>query len=452
MAARKKSAKKTTKTTKKASAKLPAPVVSGGDAPQAALAVQPPPPPITDQDYVARVAALDALANEFNEEGHRVVARADEAPNAYIFRRPTGIMEMDIQLAGGWPAGGVCFVSGPDNSGKTWLMMQTMAMQQRIYGNRCLLAMGISEGGFPFDQARRVGLRVSVPDEMIFQWQQWREQRGFPSFTTADIYELKSQTGDFRVIRGSTGEETLTALLKVVATRACSVVCMDSLQGLQPSVDAEKNMTEAEKQAAHATMIGRFLKKYIPLTTGIDGLNKTTLLMTQQVRANRAKAEANSNIQKYLKDWSISGSYAARHFKLVDLILYDGSVDKREVPGRGKIAIAKTMKWEFEKGKAGARDNQVGEVQYRYMLNDGTDFPQGVDFTGTVVDSGLQRGVIRKVGNRVSLVRPEDGKVLEDYSAPSQKAFRRCMDEDFDFELAVRLEILAAAGIQCLYR
>lgn len=462
MAAKK--AKKTTKkTAKKAPAKkvagkrsppltLPAPVVTGGDAPQAALAVAPPPPPTTDQDFLSKTGALDALANEMNSEGHKVIVRGDEAPNPYIIRRPTGITELDIHLAGGWPAGGTCFVSGPDNCGKTWLMMQTMAMQQKIHGATCVQAMGISEGGFPYDQAIRVGLRIAVPDEMILQWQSWREQRGMPGYSTPDIAYFKEQVGDFRILRGSTGEELLTALLKVIATRACSVVCVDSLQGLQPSVDAMKNMTDAEKQAAHATMIGRFFKKYIPLTTGISGVNETTLLMTQQVRANRAKSEASSNIQKYLKDWAVTGSRAAMHFKLVDLLLYDGKLLKKGDQETGKETIGKVLKWEFEKGKAGTHDNLTGEVQYRYKNNDGTDFPPGVDFTGTVMDSGMQRGVIRKVGKHITLVRPETNQVLDDYSAPSQKAFRRCMDEDFDFELSVRLEILAAAGVQCLYR
>lgn len=448
MATKKKVAKKytTKKTARKAPVTLPAPVVTGGRAPQAALAVSPPTPISRDQNFLARQAALNALANEFNSEGHQVIVRGDEAANPYILRRPTGIAELDIHLGGGWPAGGTCFVSGPDNSGKTWLMMQTMAMQQRIYKEQCILAMGISEGGFPYDQAMRVGLHVPVPDEMILQWQQWRTQRSFPPYTVEDIARFKQQVGDFRIIRGSTGEETLTAILKVIATRACSVVCVDSLQGLQPTVDAGKDLTDVEKQAAHATMIGRFFKKYIPLTTGISGVNETTLLMTQQVRANRAKSEAQSHIQKYLKDWAVGGSYAARHFKLVDIILYDGRLIKKSDQETGRETVGKVLNWEFEKGKAGTHDNIHGEVQYRY------DIPQGVDFTGTVMDSGMQRGVIRKLGNCVTLVRPEDGKVLEDYSAPSLKAFRRCMEVDFDFELAVRLEILAAAGIQCLYR
>ena len=201
-----------------------------------------------------------------------------------------------------------------------------------------------------------------------------------------------------------------------------------------------------------ATMVGEFFKRYIPFTTGLDGVNPTTLLMTQQVRANNAKAEASANIQKYIKDWTVTGSYAAKHFKLVDLILTDGSRQKASISNVGTVVVGKTLKWEFEKGKAGARGNTVGEVQYRYLLNDGTQFLPGVDFIGTVVDSGTRRGVIRRDGRKVVVVRPETGEVLGDYTVSSVAALKKCMEVDTEFELGVRREVLAAAGVQCLYR
>jgi RecA/RadA recombinase len=449
MATRKKTAKKTTrKNTKKASARKPAPAVTGGEMPAAAQAISPPPPQqlgTANTEFLAKQAALDAVANKHNVADHLVIVRADEAPNPYIVRRPTGITELDIQLAGGFPAGGTCFVSGPDNSGKTWLMLATMAMQQRIYEHECIQAMAVTEGGFPYDQAMRVGLRIAVPDEMIRQWQQWLIQRGMTPYTSEQLYAFKQQVGDFRIVRGSTGEEVLQLVLELVKTRACSIIALDSIQGLQPQADAAKEMDENAKRAAHATMMTEFFKRYIPLTTGLSGLNETTLLMTQQVRQNSEKATAPSYMQAALKDWMITGAYASKHFKLVDLMVWDGGV-KKKGEGSARQAVGKTMKWFFEKGKAGCHDNLSGEVLYSYEIL------SGVDFVGTVVDSAMQRGVLRKVGNKYTLVRPETGKVLDDYTAPSIKKFREMLDADPEFELAVRQEILAAAGVQCLYR
>lgn len=410
--------------------------VTGGTPVQAPYA-----PASLEDSVVARRQLLDAIANSFNSENHIVVARADQAPNPYIVRRPTGITELDVHLGGGFPAGGLCFISGEDNTGKTWLLFQVLAMQQKIYGDNFTAAMAISEGGFPYDQALRVGFRIAVPDSMIMQWNQVRLQRGMPGYSAQDVEYFKTQIGDFRIIRGSNGEEVLTAVLRFVETHACSVICIDSLQGLQPIVDAGKELTENEKMMAHANMLGRFYKRYIPLTTGLNGVNETTLLGTQQARSNKAKADAPAHIQKYLKDWAIGGAYSTRHYKLVDLVLHDGSKEKQN----GEV-ISKDIHWELEKGKAGTHDNLHGSVKYSYRI------PGGVDFVGTVVDSAIQRNLLRKVGNRYTLVRPGTEEVLEQYTAPSLKAFRRGMDLDFSFEMSVRLEVLASAGISCLYR
>jgi RecA/RadA recombinase len=451
--AAKKTAKKTVKKTASKSVAKPdvklAPTapVSGGEAPAAAKAISPPPPPGSNSAHLERVRMLDAVANQYNKDGHYAVVRANDAPNAYIKRRPTGIMELDIDLGGGWPAGGMCFVSGPDNAGKSWLLYLTMAMQQKIYGHDCIMAIAPTEGGFAFDQAIRCGMRVSVPDDMLFSWNQWREQRGLEQFTDQEIAAYKYQIGDLRIIRGETGEEILKITRDFAGTKACSIIAIDSIQGLQPVADAGKELDEHEKMAAHATMMGRFYKQYIPMTTGLNGVNETTLLMTQQVRQNMKKAEAPSHIAKYLPDFTVSGARSTKHYKLVDLIISNGSVIKKDVAGVGKVATGKVVKWVTEKGKAGTHDNISGEVNFSY------DIPTGVDLVQTAIDSGLNRGVIQKLqNNRIALVQPDTRRVLEDYTMPNMKAFKLGMEEDTGFDLAVRREILAAAGKQCIFR
>src|SRR5688572_9440121 len=78
---------------------------------------------------------LREFAAAMNKD-RRVVAMADEAPNVYELRRPTGIIQLDKDIGGGFPAGGLSVVSGPDNAGKTWVILRTMAMHQRLYGQK----------------------------------------------------------------------------------------------------------------------------------------------------------------------------------------------------------------------------------------------------------------------------------------------------------------------------
>jgi RecA/RadA recombinase len=440
-------AKKTT-TTKKANDKKPkSSGVSGGLPPAAVNSMGvPPPPEAVSRSYNERVALLDAVASQVNEDGHMALVRADQAPNPYILRRPTGIMPLDIDLGGGWPAGGMCFLSGPDNAGKTWLLLVTMAMQQRIYGEHTVLGWAITEGPFPYDQAVMAGLRVKIPDPMITAWNEQLRQRGLTPYTDEQFAAFKYQPGDFRIIRGSTGEEILDTVLKVVATRACSCVGIDSIQGLNPAANADKDMGENDKRAAHATMMGQFFAKYVPLTTGISGVNETTLLMTQQVRANPAKATANPAIAKFLPDYAVSGSWSARHYKLIDLIVSSGSVKKLTRDGKTNVPVGKTMKWHTEKGKAGTHDNINGEVYFSYELS------QGVDFAQTVMDVGMALKVICTDNKKIVLVRPETGQIRPEFTSVSVSAFKKAIEVSPDFDIAVRMEILAAAGKKCLYR
>lgn len=443
-------AKKTNKkTTKKPAKKAPKRASATGGAPPAAVNSMgvPPPPDEMNKQYSERVALLDAIASDVNEDGHMALVRADEAPNPYILRRPTGIMEMDIDLGGGWPAGGASFLSGPDNAGKTWLMLVTMAMQQRIYGDHSILAMAITEGAFPYQQALEAGMRIKIPDEMIRAWNAQLNQRGMAGYTDEQFASFKQQPGEFRIIRGSTGEEILDTVLAVIASRACSCVAVDSIQGLVPLANADKDLGENDKVAAHAVMMGQFFRKYIPITTGLEGVNETTLLMTQQVRSNKAKSEAPAHIAKWLPDYMVSGGWAAKHYKLIDLVVSSGAVKKATRDGKSNVPIGKTLKWHTEKGKAGTHDNINGDVYFSYEVTTGVDFAQ------TVMDAGMHRGVIcQDKGKKIVLVRPETKQTLVDYTAVNQKAFKKSLTLSNEFDMGVRMEILAAAGKQCLYR
>jgi RecA/RadA recombinase len=408
-----------------------------------------PAPPAPDMwghqpNVMTRDQAIGALVHSMNSDEKRLIVRADEAPNTYMLRRPIGPMELDIDCGGGFPAGGCCMLSGPDNSGKTLLALKAMAMQQKLYGTATRVMYVLTEGMFPFDQALRVGLKVKVPDEMLSQWQQWRQLRGMPLYTPEELLSFKEEVGQVFIARGYTGEEVLHVILQSVLTNAFSLIICDSVNGLLPSVDAAKKMDKRDAMAAHANMMTKFWKKYIPLTTGIDGANTTSLVFTQQARANTERANAPSYMQAAIKMWQIAGAYASKHYKLIDLVVWDGKILKREKNGVKEV-VGKMTKWELQKGKAGTHDNKSGEMAMYYAHG-------GPDDIGELIAAGTRRGVIQPMSKGVVVVRPDTGEVLPDFSAPSQKAFRKMLESDFEFELAVRREILTQAGLQCLYR
>jgi RecA/RadA recombinase len=394
---------------------------------------------------------LKSLVREFisqqnSQAEHKVVAFASEVPNTYELRRPSGIMQLDLDTGGGLPAGGLSYVTGPDNSGKTFLIMLYMLMHQRLYGAQSSLAYACVEGGFDFRRAIKMGLKVAVPDEIIAQWDMELKQRGFPGYTREQWAGFKQELGEFVIIGGTTGEEILQTTLNAIKTRLFGIVAVDSVSIILPEADADKDLDEANKRAANASLITDFIKHYTPLTSGLDGLNYTTLIFSAQVRSNQERANANPAIQKYIKQWAATGAYAGKHGKLIDICVWSGEKVMRTVRGE-KMTIGKETKYEIMKGKAGAHDNVNGSYPFYY------DFvlPCGVDQADSIITSGLKLGVIREHNGKINVIRHENQEVVIQ-DIPGFANFKRMLEIDFEFELAVRREVLAAKGIMCLYR
>ena len=82
----------------------------------------------SDKTTNQRVAALNAAINKINTDyGENSVVPASMAnANSYL-RRPSGIMQLDIDTGGGLPAASLCTIGGPDNciAGDTFVRFET---------------------------------------------------------------------------------------------------------------------------------------------------------------------------------------------------------------------------------------------------------------------------------------------------------------------------------------
>lgn len=385
-----------------------------------------------------RRSAIRALMSEINEPDHKVITFADQAPNTYMLRRPFGIMQMDIDTGGGPAAGGLTVLTGPDNAGKTYLMYLLMAMHQKIYGQDAAVFFAASEGGFDFDAARMFGVRVAYPDAMIQEWQENRRLLQQPPFTEKELLWLKDEVGTVSVIQGETGEEIMNTVLSCIRSDLFHIGFVDSISTLRPEADADKDLSDEEKRAARASLETRFMKHYMPLTNTLDGRNFTSLVCSQQVRANQ-------NATQYSRKWQSTGAWAMRHGKLLDLCIHNGEKIRKQIKGV-KYVVGKQMKWETLKGKAGTHDNIVGEASFFYPPH----FGMGVDLTESVIMAGLRHGVIYETNTgRVHMNCASGSSIL---IAPSLKQLPDLMKIDFEFELGIRREILASRGVNCLYR
>lgn len=395
-----------------------------------------------------RRAALRALMAKQNESaGHKVLAFASDVPNTFSVRRPSGIMQLDMDTGGGLPAGCMSELSGPNGAGKTFLAMHYLRMHQKIYGEQSFIAYACVEGAFDFRRALNMGLKVAVPDETIDEWNQARTIRSLPEFTKEEHLALKEQIGEFVIIRGNTGEEIMQAVLDSVRSNLFGIVVVDSISALLPDSDAGKDLDENNRKASRASLVTDFVNRYLPTTNGLDGLNYTTLICLNQVRANQERANSPSHLQKYIKDWVSMGASAEKHAKHIDITVTTGQKLKKTIKGEEHV-IGKVTNYEIIKGKTGTHENIRGEFPFYYE----TYHRSGVDHLETVILQGMHHGVIVERNGKISVLQPDTGHPTEIIDIPGIAAFKRMMEIDFDFELAVRREVMAAKGILCLYR
>lgn len=412
------------------------------------------------------VSRLEAKLNKAAEvKGASVMADVASVPNTYFLRRPSGIIGLDIDTGGGLPAGGLTYVSGPENAGKSFLLYKYFAMNQRLYGEGSAIFLAVTESPPDHFFMRKCGVQIAVPEEMIEQRNRERKERGFPTYTKEELKEFRQKTvGKLKIIRGAHGEEVLNAVIAAFETKVFDIGALDSISAILPKADAEKDLDEAAKRAAAANILTEFFKHYLSGTTGYYGTNPTTLIFTSQVRSNQKKAEALPHIQKYLKDWAPTGAYAARHGKLLDITVWSGSREKEEAKvddaphgvlgdlgpsAKRKVVLGKKTHYEITKGKAGVHDGITGEFDFNYE--------KLTDDLRSLVVMAIRRGIViedhdERVGAGYTVLRyatkePYSGLV----KLPLEKIIE-LLREDFELELSLRRDILSAHGIECTYR
>lgn len=413
-----------------------------------------------------KMAGLEAKLNRKpNVKGASVMADIDMAPNTYFLRRPSGIMPLDIDTGGGLPAGGLTYLSGPDGTGKTFLLNKYVAMNQRLYGEKSAVAIGISEAASDHFFMRKCGVQIAIPERMIDEQVSERKERGLDPFTKDELKAFRSKTvGWVKVLRGSTGEELLDSILECFESKAFDIIGLDSVSACLPAADALKDLDENAKRAAAAGMLTRFFQHYLNGTTGYYGPNATTVIFTAQVRANNKKAEAQAHIQKFLPDYASQGAWAAKHGKLIDILVKpgqrkkktitvtasDGSVqlveeDEEEEKKTRKVLLNKIVNYEIMKGKAGVHDGITGEFDFH--------FEKLTEDQRMIIVAALQSGIAHE---REGLITFLDPATLKPFNGLNNIAginrLVEMMQKDFELELMLRRAVLTSVGIQCAYR
>lgn len=397
-----------------------------------------------EEERSAALAKQEAVYQKVNTANKAsIIVDSDAIIDTTSVRRPSGIMQLDIDTAGGLPPG-MSVISGPEGSGKSRLLSAYMRMNQRIYKEDSNIFVVCAEFAPTLLYLRKAGVMVSLPDTVLTKMNDTRVKLGGKPLEDKDIAFFKKQIGTVKFMLMSDAYLVLNTVIDVMMTNAAQLITIDSISTLLTDDEEGKEVGERNQRGTHASAVQQFVKKIHPVQLGAFGANHTTLIAISQVRAAENKPGTPAHL---MKEWQAKGSYALRHGKLFDIQVKPGFLDK--VKGE---KVGKMVKWEVTKGKSGSHDGIVGETPY-YYENEFTYTGLGFNEADTVYSKGVEVGVIREA-------KPDKGPVtlLSGYTREptntvldTPEEFKELLDLDPAFDLYVREQVLAAHGVECMY-
>ena len=295
---------------------------------------------------------------EKNLGGGAKISSLADAATPYHVKRPTGILSLDLALRGGFPAGSLHQIHGPDGVGKDFITNRIIAENQRIYGeDSCVFWMSF---GYPPDRThmRFSGVQVAYTDNDLIGLGYSKD-----SLDKVDPAVRGSTVGNIFLIdlnqvtlSEKPAETLLDGVLELIASNECQIGIINELGSGETRHNVVKNLGEDPRMAAWSGLMTQFLQKmYTKLRVPKDdgSPNESTLFALNPQRAN-----LNAMSAKF-KPTVAGGGFALKHAKTVDLHMKDlGSLRK------GTEVIGKKVGWVISKGKHGIAEGANGMYEF----------------------------------------------------------------------------------------
>ena len=324
-----------------------------------------------------KAKALETTVAQIKKRfGEGAIMRMGDSTSMNVEAIPTGCLALDMALGiGGIPKGRITEIYGPESSGKTTVCQHIIAECQRAGGIAAFIDV---EHALDAAYAQRCGINL---DELY-------------------------------ISQPDTGEQALEITEALVRSGAVDVIVVDSVAALVPRAEIEGDMGDA-----HMGLQARLMSQALRKLTGAIKRSNTAVIFTNQIRMKIGVLFGNPE--------TTSGGKALLFYAAVRLDLR-----RMEAIKRGGEVIGNRVRARVKKNKV-APPYRVAEFDIM--------FDHGISGEGSILDVGVETGVIEKRGSFYSY----DGTRL----AQGRENVKKLLQDDPELTVRIESEVRQAVGL-----
>ena len=332
--------------------------------------------PAASQTQDRSKALATALAQIDKSFGKGSVMRLGDESRPPVSVIPTGSVALDVALGvGGLPRGRIVEVYGPESSGKTTVALHAVASAQRAGGNAAFI-----DAEHALDPVYAKALGVDIDNLLVSQ--------------------------------PDTGEQALEITDMLVRSGGLDIIVIDSVAALVPKAEIEGEMGDS-----HVGLQARLMSQALRKITGALSSTGTTAIFITQLREKIGVFFGNPE--------TTTGGKALKFYASVRL-------DVRRIGGLkdGDQPVGNRTRVKVVKNKMAPPFKQA-EFDILYG--------QGISREGSLLDLGVDNGVVRKSGAWFTYG--------EDQLGQGKENARNFLKDNPQLAAEIEEKILAALGI-----